>query len=342
MIRIIKYLFLILIIIIFAGFGLYWYFINSYQVKSDAPSIFIVTKGEGVNRISANLYHYDLIKSKFFFETYVWLNKLESKFQAGEYTLEPGLNIKETVKVLTSGQTISRERTIKIIEGWRISDIGQYLEKENIITDGSFLNFAGADTAEWRLSGEKPEFLKDLPAGANLEGFLFPDTYRIFYNANANDIILKMLGNFDYKLDPQMRAEIASQGKSIYQIVTMASIIEKEVKSYEDMRIVSGIFWDRIKNGQALESCATLAYILGINKKQYSKEDTEIESSYNTYKNQGLPPGPICSPGLSAIKAAIYPVFTEYNYFLTASADGKTIFSRTYQEHLQNKGKYLE
>jgi UPF0755 protein len=107
------------------------------------------------------------------------------------------------------------------------------------------------------------------------------------------------------------------------------------------MEIVSGLFWDRIKNRQALESCATLAYILGENKAQYSLEDTQINSPYNTYRNRGLPPGPITNPGLNAIKAAIYPIYTDYNYFLSDPKTGDTIWSKTFEEHKQNKWKYL-
>ena len=139
-----------------------------------------------------------------------------------------------------------------------------------------------------------------------------------------------------------MRAEIAWQKKTIYEIVTMASIIEKEVRSRADMKIVSGIFWDRIKNGQGLESCATLAYILGVNKPQYTLEDTKIDSPYNTYKYRGLPPGPIANPGLNAIQAAIYPEFTANNYFLSDPATGQTIYSQTLEEHNLNKYKYLK
>jgi UPF0755 protein len=122
----------------------------------------------------------------------------------------------------------------------------------------------------------------------------------------------------------------------------MASIIEKEVRSTSDMKIVSGIFWNRIKNGQALQSCATLAYVLGVNKAQYSLEDTKVDSLYNTYKYRGLPPGPIANPGLDAITAAIYPESTNYNYFLSDPATGKTIYSKTLDEHNANKYKYLK
>ncbi len=150
-----------------------------------------------------------------------------------------------------------------------------------------------------------------------------------------------MLNNFDGKLTDEMQNNIAEQDKTIYEIVTMASIIEKEVRTLEDMEIVSGIFWDRIKYGQPLESCATLAYVLGVNKEQYSIEDTKIDSPYNTYRNPGLPPGPICNPGLNAIKAAIYPQYTEYNYFLSRQDTGETVFSKTLEEHNRNKARYL-
>ncbi|MDP2736501.1 MAG: endolytic transglycosylase MltG, partial [bacterium] len=136
--------------------------------------------------------------------------------------------------------------------------------------------------------------------------------------------------------------EIKKQNKTIFEIVTMASIIEKEVRSTDDMKIVSGIFWNRIKNGQGLESCATLAYILGVNKPQYSVEDTKIDSPYNTYKYRGLPPGPIANPGFNAINAAVYPENTNYNYFLSDPETGKTIFSKILDEHNANKYKYLK
>jgi len=150
-----------------------------------------------------------------------------------------------------------------------------------------------------------------------------------------------MLSNFDSKFTPEMRAEIENQGKTVYEIVTMASIIQKEVRSEKDMKMVSGIFWNRIKNGQALESCATLAYILGENKPQYTYEDTRIDSPYNTYMNRDLPPGPIANPGIEAIKAAIWPTDSNYNFFLSSSDGGETIYSRTFEEHVRNKEKYL-
>lgn len=184
------------------------------------------------------------------------------------------------------------------------------------------------------------DFLSEKPASVDLEGFLFPDTYIFFKDATAVDIINRMLFNFDEKFTSDIRVEIEKKGKTIYEIVTMASILEKEVKTPEDMKIVSGIFWDRLEVGQPLQSCATIAYVLGEEKKQYSYEDTRAPSPYNTYTNKGLPRGPINNPGMRAITAAIYPTNTEYNYFLTDPKTGKTVFSKTIEEHEANKAKY--
>jgi len=152
----------------------------------------------------------------------------------------------------------------------------------------------------------------------------------------------KMLDNFNKKLTGDLKSEISKQGKGLYEIITMASIIEKEVKTFEDRQIVSGIFWKRIKNGIPLESCATIAYILNDDKWRYTIADTRMPSDYNTYMNYGLPPGPICNPGIDSIKAAVFPKDSSYGFFLTDPETGNTIFSRNLQEHNINKAKYLK
>lgn len=228
------------------------------------------------------------------------------------------------------------EKTITVIEGWNNKQVDNYLKEQGLKLDQKLSDYKVSD---WR---DDYAFLTDAPARASLEGYLFPDTYRIFASSTAEEITRKMLSNFDSKLTPEMLQEIQRQKKTLPQIVTMASIVEKEVTSVADMKIVAGIFWDRIKNGQALESCATLAYVLGENKAQYSYEDTRIDSPYNTYLHRDLPPGPIANPGLNALTAAIYPTYTDYNYFLSRPDTGATVFSKTYEEHTKNKQKYLE
>jgi len=331
---------LIIIAVIVIGGFLYWQNLNSPVNANGQGQIFSVSKGETIKQVANNLRLNNLIKSEFYFKYNVWRDNL--KIQAGEYSISQKLATKEIIKILTEGNAISQEKSIRIIEGWNNKDIGAYLEKNNIISAKDFLTLTKAPLENWKFDFAKPDFLNDAPETAVLEGYLFPDTYRIFKDTNAKEIISKMLNNFDKKLTPEMREEIKKQKKTIYEIVTMASIIEKEVRSTSDMKIVSGIFWNRIKNGQALQSCATLAYVLGVNKAQYSLEDTKVDSLYNTYKYRGLPPGPIANPGLDAITAAIYPESTNYNYFLSDPATGKTIYSKTLDEHNANKYKYLK
>jgi uncharacterized YceG family protein len=248
------------------------------------------------------------------------------------------------------------EDTVKVLEGWTIDDINNYLVATGKWSRLDLEKFTGQPKIDYRNlnNSELPfdfsqqfTFLKDKPNYYSLEGFLFPDTYRIYSDASIQDVIYKMLKNFDSKLTAQMRQDIASQGKTIYEIVIMASLIEKEAPiDYKDVenrdaKIVSDIFWGRLKIGQALQSDATLSYLLKDNNPSHSASDLEIDSPYNSYKYKGLPPTPICNPGMRAIEAAIYPIKTDYNYFLT-SDDGKIYYAKTYEEHLQNKYKYLK
>lgn len=309
----------------------------SLTFKKGKEINFTVKKGETAKEIIGRLKKEGMIKSKLFFELYVYFKKLENKFRAGEYKLRFGTGVRELAKILTSGGGLA-ETEITIIEGWGIKDIGLYLEKEGLMAKNDFLAAAKNIGPQWL---EKHDFLKDKPSEADLEGYLFPDTYRIFKDEDAVQIIKKMLDNFNRKLDIGLKEEIKKQGKSIFEILTMASLIEKESREDKDRKIVADIFYKRLKAGQPLESCATINYILGKNKRRLSFEDTRIKSSYNTYLNLGLPPGPICNPSLSAIKAAVYPQETDYWYFLSPD-DGSIIYSKTFEEHNKNKAKYFK
>jgi len=244
------------------------------------------------------------------------------------------------------------DKTVTIIEGWNSRQIAEKLANSQLgFSVDDFLKIAGQPKKNYQSLpanqwpedfSDNYEFLKDKPKQVGLEGYLFADTYRFRPSSSPKEVIIKLLDNFDQQLNTKMRQDIEQQGRTIYQIITMASLLEKEVKTEQDMKIVADIFWRRIKNGQRLESCATLAYILGQNKPQYSFEDTRINSPYNTYINSGLPPGPIGSPSLKAIKAAIYPTPNNYNFFLSRPDNGETIFSRNFEEHKVNKAKFLK
>ncbi|MBI4122479.1 MAG: endolytic transglycosylase MltG [Parcubacteria group bacterium] len=154
------------------------------------------------------------------------------------------------------------------------------------------------------------------------------------------DVVRKMVQNFDAKVTQDLRNEAARQGKNFYTVLIMASIIEAEVPHEEDRPIVSDIFWSRLAAGVPLQSDATLTYIIGGSRPALTNEELQIDSAYNTYKYRELPPTPIGNPGLSAIRAAIYPADTDYFYFLS-TPEGETIFSRTLEEHNAAKARYL-
>lgn len=300
---------------------------------------FSIEKGESTWEISGNLKKERLIKQRISFVLAVYRKNLQNKIKAGEYSLNSELSNQDIIEIITKGDIIEENKSVKITfpEGWSTKLIAARLDKNGFSGD-KFLSLT--DDPSYFLENYEFNFLSSIPSGKNLEGFLFPDTY--FFNSDMEDeetVIKKMLENFDEKLSKDLRKEIETQGKTIYQIVTMASILEEEVRTQEDRKIVSGIFWNRLKSGQAFQSCATLAFVLGENKKQYSYKDTRVESLYNTYLYPGLPPGPISNPGLEAIEAAIYPTDTNYNYFLNNPETGETVFSSTLEEHNANKVK---
>ncbi|MBI5037143.1 MAG: endolytic transglycosylase MltG [Candidatus Kerfeldbacteria bacterium] len=339
-----KKLFIIVVVLIFVGGALgtlyYWNQI-SWPVSDDTSTkLYAVREGEGVKEIAQGLFEAGLIKSTFWFETYVFFDGSESQFIAGTYSLSPSLNSREVVDVLTSGET-TPEANITMIEGWTAEDMGAYLEERGVVRKDEFLQAALVTDSRDIISDVTYGFLADKPDNQGLEGFLFPDTYRIYDGATSADVIKKMLDNFDVKLSDELRSAAAARGMSIYEIVTLASIIEKEVRSDDDRAIASGIFYARLEQGVALQSDATVNYVTGKQALQPTLEDLETDNPYNTYKHQGLPPGPICNPSLSALRAAVYPAETEYFYFLT-KPDGSTVFSVTYDEHLENKAKYLQ
>ncbi|MHB8904486.1 MAG: endolytic transglycosylase MltG [Patescibacteria group bacterium] len=236
------------------------------------------------------------------------------------------------------------EETVKILEGWTNQDIADYFSNRGKWTSSEVFEVidSASSTKSFSLQFNFLDQKKPLPS---LEGYLFPDTYRIYASSTVEELVIKMLDNFSHKLTSKMLADIKAQDKTLSQIIIMASILEKEAPFYEknnnDAKIVSGIFWNRLNNGQALQSDATLSYIFRDNKSSHSGEELNNPSLYNTYKYRGLPPGPICNPGLLAIEAAIYPIKTDYNYFLTAQ-DGSIYYAKNYNDHLQNKYKYLK
>lgn len=307
--------------------------INKPMGRGDAVVLFNIESGDGTSKIIRNLAEKDLVQKPLLFKAYIFITKSQSKLIAGQHALNGQMNMSEMVAELKSKP--KNEKQITIIEGWNAAEIGKYLEDQNLVTKADFLKAIKIES--WR---QDYDFLKNAK-GDTLEGFLFPDTYRVFLNASASDIVKKMLDNLDAKLTNDMKGDIASQNKSIFDIMTLASIIEKEVMSDNDKKIVADIFWKRLDIGMALQSDATVNYITGSGRSRSTASDLEIDSPYNTYKYGGLPPGPISNPGLASIVAAIYPQTNSYYFFITDSK-GRAIFSKDFEEHKQNIQKYLE
>lgn len=334
--------FILVTAVFFVGAGVFIYVQRMINVPRDERNgslrVFSIKNGEGVKKIAADLEKEKLINGKDYFEIYIWQKKLGGKIQAGNYELSPSMSIPEIVGMFIDGKIKKDEVWVTIPEGFLNREIDRRLAESNLIKEGTFINFdkdPGLDLSKY-------EFLKDVPINAGLQGYYFPDTYKYHKGATISDIAEKMLDNFDKKLAKDMRDEIKNRGKTIFEIVTLASIIEKEAGSIEDMSLISGVFYNRLEMGKPLESDATVNYIIGKGRSQATYDDLKIDSPYNTYKYAGLPPGPIANPGFNAIKAAIYPEKTDYFFFLTKRDTKKAVFSRTYEEHLVNKAKYLK
>jgi UPF0755 protein len=315
--RFILFLFsVVLLICLLAVFYIRYQIITPLNPDGQEQS-FNIEKGEGVREIAAHLEEAGLIRNKICFEYYILYRGWGARLQAGQYELSPSFDIPQIARKIVKGEAISNEVAVTVPEGFNLKQIDARLTKAGLIREGELL--------------DRPQ----------LEGYLFPDTYRFGPTETLEEIVAKMRANFEQKIGQDLREEIANQGKSIEEIVIMASLLEKEVSTDEDRRLVSGIFWQRLEDDYPLESCATIAYVLGLDKWRYSAAETRIDSSYNTYQNVGLPSGPICNPGLSAIEAAIFPQASDY-YFFLSKPDGETVFSKTLEEHNQNKAKYLQ
>ena len=308
-----------------------------------------VPRGFGSRKIGEFLKKEGVIGSKWAFVIHAALKAEASNLKPGVYVFSEQSTISEILANLVSGEEYPNERFLVIPEGWNLRDIGNYFERQGIAEARGFWKVAGLPAADYRtmdMAEPPPDFsnnfppLRAKPNYVGLEGFLFPDTYRVYRDASAKEIIEKMLLNFERKFDEGLRQAAASQKKSAFEIVTLASLIEKEVRSDEDRKLISGILWKRLALGIPLQVDATLTYIKGHNSAPLTNGDKASPSRFNTYRYQGLPAGPIANPGLSAIRAALYPAESAYLYYLSAP-DGRTIFSRTLEEHNAAKAKHL-
>ncbi len=211
----------------------------------------------------------------------------------------------------------SNEITVTVPEGYTVRQIGKLLADSHLFSEEAFVGSALSE-----------------------EGYLFPDTYRFYKDATPEEVIQKMKENFERKLTPEIRAEILHQKHTLADGIIMASIVEEEAQTLEDKKIIAGILWKRIKERIGLQVDATLTYLLGKTSAELTESDLRLDSPYNTYKYRGLPKGPISNPGLDTILATVYPTPSSYYYYLS-DKDGVMHYAKTFEEHKQNKFKYL-
>ncbi|MAF24579.1 hypothetical protein CL634_03250 [bacterium] len=340
--------YLVVVVILLLVF--YVYYLRAVHANSDGVGLveININPGDSSYEIGEKLRQAELIRSVWAFELYTWRRNLDDRFQIGSYDLTRGDDLVFYVDSLTRSPDARHERDITLIEGWSVLDLGRYLEHEGLAETKEVLAVTGEPGQFYgRISPGRPtdysgdyDFLRSKPSKVGLEGYVFPDTYRIYSDASLDDVIRRALDNFDAKLTTQMRADIKASDYSIHEIVTLASIIEKEVQSQVDKKIVAGIFYNRLNAGIGLQADSTVNYVTGKSVTRASLDDTAVDSPYNTYKYRGLPPGPISSPGIDSIIAAIYPADTIYFYFLT-TPDGRVIYGQDFEQHVANKQRYL-
>lgn len=338
---ILKIVLLILLVLvvgagIFAG-SIFWEYTSS-GTEGGKEVTFEVAQGQGLKTIAKNLKEQGLIKSEIAFVLKAKNMGASSSMRYGTFILNEGASLETLIKQLTSGGAKKETMSFTIPEGYSIEKMAIKLEEDGICSAADFL---AAVEKEYNY-----DFLQTIPTGIDvkyrLQGFLYPDTYSVFADATAEDVVKAMLEQFDNKFTDEMRAKAESLGKSIFEIVIEASVVEREAQRPEEREIIAGVLINRLEINMPLQMCPTVLYPLTdgmYDKNTVTYADTEIDSPYNTYQNPGLPVGPICSPGIACLEAVLEPA--EHNYLFyhvdESKNDGSHIFTETYQQHTQTQ-----
>jgi len=338
---------IVTVVIVLLGFWgvdkVYQTMLEPVDPSSDTEWTIKIPEGSSTAAIATILRQNNLLRdglimgrlSEYVFRDHSKRMEYDGLFKYGEFTLRKSMSVDEMMQEIMSGIVAANTKTFTIPEGYNINQIARVLDQNGIVSEMDFFDEIQNGVFDFG-------FLADAPLGFDrLEGFLYPETYEVYADATAHDVILKMLSQFDalFKLEYYERAE--QMGMTVREIVTMASIVEKESVVADERPIMAGVFYNRIAQGIRLESCATIQFILGEPKEFLTNADTQIESPFNTYLHEGLPPGPICSPRIASIQAALFPTEHDYIFFvLSPDLDGSHRFSSDYNEFLANKDAY--
>ncbi len=328
-----KLLILLLIIAVAAGYGFYFYNDNLTAVDEGKTKMITIEGGSSSDDIGAILLENNLIKNLTVYKIYLRQNSLGSQLKAGDYEISDSLSLPEVVDLIIEGENVEKTMNFTVPEGLNIEEVAKIISSKFEITEEEFLNL----TKAVGIYKESYQFLQDKEI-VTLEGFLYPNTYNVYIESTADDIITIMLNGFENVYEEHIKENLGD--RRVYEVVKMASVVEGEAQVDEERPVIASVFYNRIEMGMMLQSCATVQYALGEKKEKLYEEDLKVESLYNTYQHTGLPPGPINSPGLTSIKATLDPADTEYIYFL-AKGDGSHYFTDDYADFLDAKDKYI-
>jgi UPF0755 protein len=338
--------FVISALFIISGF-LYVLFVPT----ADFPvrKIFIIEKGSSLEHISQKLKSEEFIRSSFLLRSVIFFQGNSKTVRAGDYFFEEPVSLTGIASRISNGTSGIATIRVTVPEGYNFRDIGFLFENIGMFQAEELWEVAGFPGVDYLAISDLPlpvdfssvsALVSGKPNSVGLEGYLFPDTYFFSANDTIEDIVSKMLRNLEERISQDFRAEIAKQGKTFHQILTMASILEKETIKVEDKKTVAGILWKRLDGGVPLQVDAALTYIVGRTSLELTKVDLDFDSRFNTYRYFGLPPGPIANPGLESIEAAIYPTRSPYWFYLS-DRQGNIHYSSTFEEHKEKKFKYL-
>ncbi len=309
-------------------------------VSDDPTEVdFTIKPGESALAVAQELQQAGLVSDANLFRQFLRYNKLDSSLEAGDYVLRRNMNMMEIGQALQ--KAIAKEVVVTIPEGWRAEEIAEMLTKEGVMDGDAFLKVVQEGTAV------ESNILFDRPAGKSYEGYLFPDTYRLPEHATPEDLIQRMLNNLASKLPADAIEKASRRGLKLYDVLTLASIVEREAVFDDERPIIASVYLNRLQQGMYLQADPTVQYAMGYqpDSGQWWKtpvtldEYSTVDSPYNTYLNPGLPPGPICNPGIESILAVLNPADTNYLFFV-AYGEGRHVFAETYEEHQKNVAIY--
>jgi len=291
-------------------------------------TVFVVNSGQSIADVINSLFEEQFVRSRLGAKIAFKLSRVRV-VQANIYDVSQRMNAWQIARVI-GGDEINAAK-VTVPEGFTIEQIGELLHKKSIVSAEKFVDFATNYASD-------RDFLTARNTNS-LEGYLFPDTYNFAHGVDPQNITEKMLSNFNRRISP-LADDIASSRYDLHQIITLASLVEKEARNDEDRKLMAGVMLNRLNIGMKLDVDATVRYITNNWLEPIGQDDLDIDSPYNTRKYAGLPPGPICNPGLAAIEAVLRPTASRYFYYLTAP-DGTSYYARTLDEHNANKAKYL-